>query len=110
MINWARLAELYEDFGEDGIAEVVDVFLEEVGQARERLLAAEDAKTLREEFHFLKGAALNLGFDEISTLCAEGEKRAAEGLDSSEQKEQVARILPQTCTIFARDWRLKMAG
>jgi hypothetical protein len=35
MINWARLAELYEDFGEDGIAEVVEIFLEEVGQAQE---------------------------------------------------------------------------
>lgn len=110
MINWARLAELYEDFGEDGIAEVVDIFLEEVAQAQDRLLAAQDSKSLREEFHFLKGAALNLGFDEISAICEEGEQRAADGRDSTEQKDKVALLLPRTCEIFARDWRHKMAG
>lgn len=110
MINWARLAELYEDFGEDGIAEVVDIFLEEVGQAQERLLASDDPKTLRDEFHFLKGAALNLGFDEIAGLCATGEQRATEGRDCSEEKAQLALLLPQTCTVFARDWRMRMAG
>lgn len=110
MINWTRLAELYEDFGEDGIAEVVDVFLEEVGQAQERLMAAQDPKALRAEFHFLKGAALNLGFDEISALCETGEQRAAEGLDCTEQQEKVALLLPETCTVFARDWRDRMAG
>ncbi|MCC5957379.1 MAG: Hpt domain-containing protein [Natronohydrobacter sp.] len=110
MINWARLAELYDDFGEDGIAEVVDIFLDEVGQAQHRLLAAQDAKTLREEFHFLKGAALNLGFDEISALCEEGEQRAAEGRDSAEQQAKLAVLLPRTCAVFASDWRRKMAG
>jgi len=32
------------------------------------------------DLHFLKGAALNLGFSHLASLCQEGERRAAVGI------------------------------
>ena len=110
MINWARVAELYSDFGEDSFAEIVDVFLAEVAEGLDKLRGAEDAKTLRAEFHFLKGAALNLGFDDIAAQCGEGEARAAAGSDSSAQKAQILADLPAACEALARDWREKLTA
>ena len=36
-------------------------------------------KSLEADLHFLKGAALNLGFSEFAALCQDGERRAALG-------------------------------
>lgn len=110
MINWARVAELYSDFGEDSFAEIVDVFLAEVAEGLDRLRVAEDTTTLRAEFHFLKGAALNLGFDDVAAQCGEGEAQAAAGGDSSAQKAQVLADLPVACDALARGWRDKLTG
>ncbi len=110
MINWARVAELYTDFGEDGFSEVVDVFLEEMVEGLDRLASASEHKALEAEFHFLKGAALNVGFDDISRICAEGEALASRGMPSDACKAQLLELLPQTCDAFARDWRLKMTA
>lgn len=110
MINWVRVAELYSDFGEEGFAEIVEVFLAEVGEGLDRLAAASDASALRADFHFLKGAALNLGFDEIAALCTEGESLAARDMDSTTQQAQVVAQLPVACDTLARDWRSKLAS
>jgi len=69
MINWARAHELEEDFGKEGLGEVVDLFLSEVEEALGRLAATQDAATLEDNLHFLKGSALNLGFDAVGALC-----------------------------------------
>ena len=110
MINWVRVAELYSDFGEDSFAEIVDVFLSEVAEGLVRLRDADDTKTLRAEFHFLKGAALNLGFDDVAAQCGEGEARAAAGDDSGAQKAQLLADLPVACDTLARDWRDKLTA
>ena len=46
MINWARIEELFEDFGADGFADVADVFIEEVTESLDRLSAAQDPDSL----------------------------------------------------------------
>ncbi|TVP73459.1 MAG: hypothetical protein EA339_03310 [Rhodobacteraceae bacterium] len=110
MINWARVAELYTDFGEDGFAEIVDVFLEEMTESLGRLANATDDKALEAEFHFLKGAALNVGFDEMARICAEGEALASQGEPSQTHKTQLLTQLPQTCDVFSQEWRSKMTA
>lgn len=77
MIDWKRVAQLRDEVGPDDFAEVVELFLEEVDEVITRLPAAEDARTLESELHFLKGSALNLGFERFGQMCQEGERQAA---------------------------------
>ena len=79
MIDWDRIEELRAEIGQEDFGEVVDIFLEEVEEGLARLRAATTAEALAAEFHFLKGSALNLGFQSFSTLCQAGETAASEG-------------------------------
>ncbi|SLN11299.1 Hpt domain protein [Aquimixticola soesokkakensis] len=78
-IDWRQLEQLQSEVGQDAFQEVVDLFLDEVDEVIARLDAAQPARALEEDLHFLKGSALNLGFKVLSTLCQAGEKRAAQG-------------------------------
>lgn len=84
MINWAHVDELKAEMGE-AFDEVVAMFLEEAGEVVARLENSAEPARYQADLHFLKGAALNLGFDRFAELCAEGEATAAAG-----QPEQVA--------------------
>ena len=79
MIDWGRVRELRSEIGPEDFAEVVSLFLEEADEAMARLSADGGAKALAADLHFLKGAALNLGFDTLSALCQDGERRAGAG-------------------------------
>lgn len=108
MINWARVAELRDDFGEDGFAEVIEVFLDEVQTGQERLAAASSAEAMRAEFHFLKGAALNMGLDEVAALCERGEALSEQGQLAQTERDSTLALLRQDCAEFSRDWRSKL--
>ena len=75
MINWDRVNLLREDVGHEDFDEIVDLFLVEVDE----MISGLTAPPRSDDLHFLKGAALNLGFDDFSTACSEGEKMAANG-------------------------------
>jgi len=77
MVNWERIAELREEVGEDDLSEVISLFCEELEEVLVALPGAEQ-NSLRGHLHFLKGSALNIGLEEVSTLCLEEEKRIAE--------------------------------
>lgn len=77
MIDWERVRELHSEIGDDGFAEVVELFLDEV-EAVVLMLGTRPDK-LEEDLHFLKGSALNLGFRDFGWHCQQGEKRAAAG-------------------------------
>lgn len=77
MINWARVRELESDVGADAFGEVVEMFLEEVEEVTDALRQTANSRDLASDMHFLKGSALNLGFDRLAQLCAEGERLAA---------------------------------
>lgn len=109
MINWVRVLELFEDFDEHSFAEVAEIFVCEVDESCERLVRATDADTMRAEFHFLKGATMTMGFDEVAKLCAEGEKRAEARQDCDIERAQVAAQLKATCELFLAEWRSRMA-
>ena len=79
MIDWDRVRELCTEIGADDFAEVVDMFLSEADEAAGRLSPDLTAKAMEADLHFLKGAALNLGFRALASLCQAGERRAAQG-------------------------------
>lgn len=79
MIDWDRVRELRSEIGAEGFDEVVSLFLEEADEAIARLSILGGAAALAADLHFLKGAALNLGFSRLSTLCQDGERRADAG-------------------------------
>lgn len=63
LINWTRVQELRDEIGHDSFDEVVTVFLDESDSVIAKpLLTPED-------LHFLRGAALNLGFSELADAC-----------------------------------------
>ncbi len=80
MIDWDRVRDLQTEIGEADFAEVALLFLEEADDVIARLSRDRGAATLEQDLHFLKGAALNLGFSQLASLCREGERRAADGL------------------------------
>lgn len=76
MICWERVNELRDEVGVQDFAEVVEIFLEEVDEVMARLRAGPDPSTYETELHFLKGSALNLGFEALSDLCSKSEATA----------------------------------
>ena len=72
MVNWDRISELRDEVGEDDLAEVLELFCEEVEEVLTELSDA-DQSSLKGHLHFLKGSAANIGLDAVSALC-----RAAE--------------------------------
>lgn len=79
LIDWARVRELRHEIGEDGFDEVVGLFLDEADETVARLTPEVGAKKFAADLHYLKGAALNLGFQALAQCCQEGERRANQG-------------------------------
>ena len=69
MIDWARIEELRFEIGEDGVGEVVEIFLEEVEETLTDLGSAQTDEDRAARLHFLKGSALNLGLNALAALC-----------------------------------------
>jgi histidine phosphotransfer protein HptB len=78
MIDWPHVDGLREDLG-DGFDELVEVFLDEVDSGIARLNPGATPAQMASDLHFLKGAALNLGFVHFAGLCGDGEDRAGRG-------------------------------
>ena len=72
MIDWDRIAELQEEVGEEDFAEVLDMFFSEVEDALNGLSDA-SPEGWASGLHFLKGAALNIGMEALSTQCRDAE-------------------------------------
>jgi HPt (histidine-containing phosphotransfer) domain-containing protein len=76
LIDWARVRELRYEIGEEGFEEVVGLFMEEADETVARLTPDVGAKKFAADLHYLKGAALNLGFQALAQCCQDGERRA----------------------------------
>lgn len=74
MIDWDRIDELRQDFGEEDFAEIAEAFLLEV-QEKLDSLDRQPMDKLSDDFHFLKGSAANLGFRKLQAACGEAEAR-----------------------------------
>ncbi len=75
MIDWDRISELQEEVGEEGVAEVIDIFLEEMDEGIAALSNLTAASDIAEKLHFLKGSAQNIGLSHASALCQTFEER-----------------------------------
>ena len=84
MIDWDRVAELRDEIGEESFNEVIDLFLTEADEVILRLRPDADPKSLESDCHFLKGAALNLGFKTLAAQCQLRETQAAKGQEVSD--------------------------
>lgn len=104
MIDWARVRELHGEIGAESFAEVLEIFVEEVDEALVRLRDATDMRSRSNEFHFLKGAALNLGLTKMAEICAQGESAAAHGQDDANARAQVLTEFPAHNAIILREW------
>lgn len=79
MIDWNRVADLRAEIGDDSFAEVAEIFLEETDEVASQLADMTDPADLSRALHFLKGSALNLGFEDLAELCQKGERLANTG-------------------------------
>lgn len=95
MIDWAQVDELRTEMG-DAFDELVEAFLQEVDEGLARLNPGSSASDQAAGLHFLKGAALNLGFQAFADLCAVGEERANGGKTPAFDAEQLAQCYAQS--------------
>ena len=99
MINWPRGKELRQEVGEEDFDEVVELFLEEVEGVISKLRTG-DRGALEQDLHFLKGSAMNLGFDAFSDLCLAGERQSASGAAGSVDLDAVISAYEKSKTQF----------
>lgn len=78
-MDWTRVHELREEVGADAFSEVLALFLEETDGMAQQLAAGADPSRLADDMHFMKGAALNLGFDDLASACHNAESLARRG-------------------------------
>lgn len=108
MIDWSRVSELHEEVGDDALGEVLELFTSEVDEGLARLAQASSPKAIAAEFHFLKGAALNLGLDEVARLCAQGETGALAGRPSEAERLAITEMFPACCAELRAQWRTRL--
>jgi HPt (histidine-containing phosphotransfer) domain-containing protein len=110
MINWCRVEELRDEVGSDDFEEVVDLFLSEVQEVVDRLSLGMNVATLEEDMHFLKGSAMNLGFDELSALCQKGEKMANTGEGASFDLPNLLNCYSDSRAQFLAEYNLRLSA
>ena len=99
MIDWAQVDELRGEMG-DAFAELVDAFLEEADEGMGRLDPQAPPAAQAAALHFLKGAALNLGFRQFARICAQGEEAANAGRSPAFDRDAVAVCYQQSRAEF----------
>lgn len=104
MIDWSRVDELVDEIGAEDFGDVVDLFLSEVeGSIALLERAAGNAVVTEEQMHFLKGAALNLGFEELAQLAFKGEKSATSGRPDVVSPAQIRHAFEASRQVFLDD-------
>ncbi len=108
LIDWSKVNELRDEVGAEDFEEVVELFLEEVeGTISE--LGKED-RSPEHDLHFLKGAALNLGFAEFSELCRVGESASAAGHSDSVDMPEIVSSYNRSKSEFLEQLTMKLAS
>lgn len=111
MIDWMRVNELVDEIGTEDFDEVVELFLMEVDHAIGLLEeGASNPVVVEEQLHFLKGAALNLGFETMAQLCNKGEKAAAARRPDVVSAEEVRQIYASSRAQFERELPKRLAA
>ncbi|MEO1138777.1 MAG: Hpt domain-containing protein [Pseudomonadota bacterium] len=103
MIDWKRVGQLRNEIGPEDFDEVVEIFLEEVEEEIGALRDDPPPDSLEAKLHFLKGSALNLGFEAFSTLCKDGECTAAKGHATEIDLEVIVTSYADSKTVFLKE-------
>jgi HPt (histidine-containing phosphotransfer) domain-containing protein len=112
MIDWTRADALRAEIGDEGFHEVVNLFLDEADDAIARI-ARGSTPGLEGDLHFVRGSALNLGFELLARLCDEGERAAAAGEGARVDLALIVSVYAQSRAAFLRgiaDWPKRAAG
>lgn len=107
MINWQRTNELVEEVGPESFNEVFGLFIEEVEDELEKL-TTKDIEILRQQMHFLKGSALNLGFRSMANLCQSTEVDINIESIAADRIAQVRTIFDQSINSFLTEKEEKL--
>lgn len=83
MLDWDRVNELRDEIGEEDLADVLALFLEEV-EERLTLLDAGSGAPLADDLHFVKSSALNIGFNALAEMSAGMETAARAGATTAD--------------------------
>lgn len=110
MISWDRVNELCEEVGPEDFLEVVDIFLEEVDEVIGRLQTSPNPAEYETDLHFLKGSALNLGFDGLANLCGTGEVQARDGQLDAIQIPPIIEIYMASKSVFLAEHKARTAA
>lgn len=111
MIDWSQVVELRDEIGAEDFDEVVALFLHEVEGALADLPGHANAPAaLEAALHFLKGSALNLGFDTLAHACQEGEYAARAGMVESMDLDAIARLYEESRAAFLRELPTRLAA
>ena len=100
MIDWQQVQTLKSDVGADEFDEVLELFFAEVEEAILRLGGAASPDARADILHFLKGAALNLGFDALSACCHEEESAMRQAQPQQPDLSQVAVLYAKSKAAF----------
>ena len=104
MIDWSRVDELVDEIGTEDFEAVAELFLHEVEATIAQLEdCAGNPVVTEEQMHFLKGAALNIGFETLARLCQKGEKAAAEGQADAVSPQEVRCCFETSKAQFQQD-------
>ena len=110
MIDWERVDELRDEVGAEDFDEVVQLFLGEVETTISKMREAPDMTTLEADLHFLKGAALNLGFSAFSDLCQKGEHMAGRGEAEAVDLPGILDCFDASCAVFTAELPQRFAA
>ncbi len=111
MIDWQQVRQLQQDVGKGEMAEVVELFLSEVDEAIEALrynystMAAPDKSAA---FHFLKGCALNLGFNAFGAQCDQGEEITKSGKELDFDITNLVDIYTRSKQQFTQEYKKEL--
>lgn len=100
MLDWGRIEDLRTEIGEADFLEVVELFLDEVDGVIDGLRTAKDANALAADLHFLKGSALNLGFNAVAELCDTGHRTLAGPAAAEVDLAEIRRVYAQSKEAF----------
>lgn len=89
MIDWDRITELKNDMGQDEFPALVSIFLDEVENALSNLNG--QTAPIEADFHFLKGSALTLGFQDLAKLASAGEIALHQDADAQVEVSPIAK-------------------
>lgn len=95
MLNQGRIDELKAEVGEDGFAEVVELFCAEVEEVLGELREIGSGE-LGAKLHFLKGSAFNLGLDAVGNLCMKEEMRLKNDPGASADVDSIQSLYHQS--------------